>query len=95
MIRWNNDYNHGAHPAILEALQNTNNTSYDGYGLDDYCEAAKAEIQKHLGEVDADIHFMVGGTQVNFTVIAAALRPFESVISATTGHINDHETGAV
>ena len=95
MIRWNNDYNHGAHPAILEALQNTNNTSYDGYGLDDYCEAAKAEIQKYLGEVDADIHFMVGGTQVNFTVIAAALRPFESVISATTGHINDHETGAV
>ncbi len=95
MIRWNNDYNHGAHPAILEALQNTNNKSYDGYGLDDYCDAAKAEIQKYLGGAKADIHFMVGGTQVNFTVIAAALRPFESVISANTGHINDHETGAV
>lgn len=95
MIRWNNDYNHGAHPAILEALQNTNCSSYDGYGLDDYCEAAKAEIQKYLGNANADIHFMVGGTQVNFTVIAAALRPFESVISANTGHINDHETGAV
>ncbi|MBO5666790.1 MAG: aminotransferase class I/II-fold pyridoxal phosphate-dependent enzyme [Firmicutes bacterium] len=95
MIRWNNDYNHGAHPAILEALQNTNNISYDGYGLDDYCDAAKAEIQKYLGDGKADIHFMVGGTQVNFTVIAAALRPFESVISAASGHINDHETGAV
>jgi len=95
MIRWNNDYNHGAHPAILEALQATNANSYDGYGLDDYCEAAKAEIKKYLGKANADIHFMVGGTQVNFTVIAAALRPFESVISAKSGHINDHETGAV
>ena len=95
MIRWNNDYNHGAHPAILEALHTTNANSYDGYGLDDYCEAAKAEIKKYLGGANADIHFMVGGTQVNFTVIAAALRPFESVISAKSGHINDHETGAV
>jgi len=95
MIRWNNDYNHGAHPAILQALSDTNDNSYGGYGIDDYCEAAKAELKKYLGGSNADIHFMVGGTQVNFTVIAAALRPFESVISAKSGHINDHETGAV
>ena len=95
MIRWNNDYNHGAHPAILEALQTTNANSYDGYGLDDYCEAAKAEIKKYLGGANADIHFMVGGTQVNFTVIAAALRPYEGVLCAETGHINVHETGAI
>jgi len=95
MIRWNNDYNHGAHPAILQALSDTNDNSYGGYGIDDYCEAAKAELKKYLGCSNADIHFMVGGTQVNFTVIAAALRPFESVISAKSGHINDHETGAV
>lgn len=95
MIRWNNDYNHGAHPAILQALSDTNDNSYGGYGIDDYCEAAKAELKKYLGDSNADIHFMVGGTQVNFTVIAAALRPFESVISAKSGHINDHETGAV
>ena len=95
MIRWNNDYNHGAHPAVLQALSDTNNNSYGGYGLDEYCEAAALEIKKYLGGADADIHFMVGGTQVNFTVIAAALRPFESVISADGGHINSHETGAV
>ena len=82
MIRWNNDYNHGAHPAILQALSDTNDNSYGGYGIDDYCEAAKAELKKYLGCSNADIHFMVGGTQVNFTVIAAALRPFESVICA-------------
>lgn len=95
MIRWNNDYNHGAHPAILQALSDTNEQSYPGYGLDEWCERAAASIKKHLQKEHADIHFMVGGTQVNYTVIAAALRPYQSVISAATGHIHVHETGAV
>lgn len=95
MIRFNNDYNHGAHPAILEALTKTNNESYGGYGLDFWCEKASNEIKKYLDCPQAAIHFLLGGTQVNYTVIAAALRPFHSVICADTGHINVHETGAV
>lgn len=95
MIRWNNDYTHGAHPAILNALMETNISSYCGYGLDEWCEKAAAELKAHIGNTEADIHFLVGGTQVNYTVIDAALRPFQSVISADTGHIHAHETGAV
>lgn len=95
MIRFNNDYNHGAHPAILEALAASNENSYGGYGLDPWCEKASLEIKKYLDCPDAAVHFMVGGTQVNFTVIAAALRPYQSVICADTGHIHVHETGAV
>lgn len=95
MIRFNNDYNHGAHPAILEALASTNNDSYSGYGLDPWCEKAAAEIKKYLNCENAAIHFLVGGTQTNFTVITAALRPYQSVISADSGHIHVHETGAV
>lgn len=95
MIRFNNDYNHGAHPAILEALLNTNDESYGGYSIDPWCEKAAAEIKKYLDAPEADIHFLVGGTQANFTVIASALKPFQGVISADTGHINVHETGAV
>lgn len=95
MLRWNNDYNQGAYAPILEKLQETNNTAYAGYGLDDYCERAKEDIRKYLGGANADIHFMIGGTQVNYTVIAAALRPYQSVISADSGHIHVHETGAV
>ena len=83
MSRWNNDYNHGAHPAVLEAFIKTNQESYGGYGLDEWCERAAEKIKTHLGSTDADIHFMVGGTQVNYTVIAAALRPYQGVISAT------------
>ena len=95
MSRWNNDYNHGAHPAVLEAFLKTNQESYGGYGLDEWCERAAEKIRTHLGSADADIHFMVGGTQVNYTVIAAALRPYQGVISADSGHIHVHETGAV
>ena len=95
MIRYNNDYNHGAHPEILRAFVDTNDNAYGGYGKDEWCESAKTEIKKYLGDVNADIHFVVGGTQANLIVIASALRPFESVISADSGHINAHETGAV
>lgn len=95
MIRFNNDYNHGAHPEILKAFLETNQNSYGGYGKDEWCEKAAAEIKKYLGKVDADIHFLVGGTQTNFIVIAAALRPYQGVICADTGHIHVHETGAV
>lgn len=95
MIRWNNDYNHGAHPEVLKAFQDTNDTSYGGYGLDEWCMAGAEEIKKYLGNVNADVHFMVGGTQVNYTVISAALRPYQGVVSADTGHIHVHETGAV
>lgn len=95
MLRWNNDYNHGAHPAVLDALVRTNDESYGGYGIDEWCERAADMIRSQLGGVNAEVHFMIGGTQVNYTVIAAALRPYQSVISADCGHIHAHETGAV
>lgn len=95
MIRFNNDYNRGAHPAILEALAATNTDSYGGYGIDEWCEKAADEIKKHLDCPEAAVHFLVGGTQTNFTAIAACLRPYQGVVSAESGHIHVHETGAV
>ena len=95
MIYFKNDYSEGALPEILAALQETNLTSTPGYGLDPYCEAAAAQIQERFSCPDADIHFLVGGTQTNFTAISAFLRPWEAVISPATGHIACHETGAV
>lgn len=94
MIRFNNDYCHGAHPRVLQALATTNDESYPGYGQDEWCERAGAAIRAHLGGSDAPISFLVGGTQANVTMIAHALRPWQSVVSADAGHINVHETGA-
>ena len=95
MIRFDSDYIEGCHPRILEALAKTNMEQTAGYGLDDHCERARALIRTACAAPDADVHFLAGGTQTNTTVIAAVLRPWEGVISADTGHINCHETGAI
>jgi len=89
------DYSEGAHPRILDALIRTNLEQSDGYGLDDHCRNAAYSIKQKIGREDVDVHFLVGGTQTNFTVISAFLRAHEAVISAKTGHIYVHETGAV
>ena len=85
MYRFDNDYHCGAHPLILEALREHNDEGYDGYGLDLWCEKASEEIRKHLDLPGAAIHFVEGATQANFTVISSALRPWQSVLSPTTG----------
>jgi len=95
MIRFNCDYSEGAHPKVLEKLIETNMEQTAGYGCDSYCSKAAGLIKSKCGREDIDVHFLVGGTQTNLTVIAAALRPHQGVISADTGHINTHETGAI
>jgi len=95
MIRFECDYAEGAHPKILERLIETNYTQTKGYGDDEYCENARRLIRHLCNAESADVHFLVGGTQTNTTVIASILRPHQGVISAVTGHINVHETGAV
>lgn len=95
MYRFNNDYNISAHPNIIMALANDANGSYPGYGLDSWCDKAADMIRSKLDAPTAHVHFLVGGTQANFTVIANSLRPFESVLCADSGHIQVHETGAV
>ena len=94
IIRFNNDYSRGAHPAILEALARTNRESYSGYGLDEWCERAAELIRKACAAPDADVHFVPGGTPANTVAISHMLRPWESVLAPETGHIHVHETGA-
>ena len=95
MIRFDCDYAEGMHPAILDALIKTNEEQTPGYGVDTHCEHARELIKKACHREDVDVHFLVGGTQTNATIIAAGLRPYQGVLSATTGHINVHETGAI
>lgn len=95
MIRFESDYLEGALPQIMYRLMSTNFEQTAGYGCDPYCEAARELIKKECAAPDADIHFLVGGTQTNMTVIAAALRPHQGVLAAETAHIEAHETGAI
>ena len=95
MIYFNSDYCEGAHPKILEALNKTNFEQTEGYGTDQYCLQAAQLIKNNCNRQDVDVHFLVGGTQTNLTVISAALRPHQGVIAAESGHVNVHESGAI
>ena len=95
MVYFNNDYCEGCHPRILEKLYETNLVQTPGYGVDEYCRQAADHIRRHCGSNDLDVHFLVGGTQANLTVIDAALRSHQGALCAVSGHINVHETGAV
>lgn len=95
MIYFNCDYNEGAHEKIMERLMQTNMEQTEGYGCDEYCRQARKLILEKCQSKDAAVHFLVGGTQTNATVIAAALRTHQGVLAAQTAHINVHETGAI
>ena len=94
MILFHNDYSEGCHEKVLEKLMATNLEQTPGYGEDIYCAKAAELIRKQCGE-EVYVQFLVGGTQANMTVIAAALRHHQGAICADSGHIHVHETGAV
>jgi len=95
MIRFNNDYNKSACKEILKRLCETEDNAYAGYGLDEICTSAKEKIRHAINNHNADVHFLVGGTQTNAILIASCLKPWESPVCADAGHINVHETGAI
>lgn len=95
MYCFDSDYMEGAHPQILQRLIETNMEKTPGYGCDYYCKSAKEKIRKACNCANAEIHFLVGGTQTNATVIKALLRSYEGVLAADTGHISVHEAGAI
>lgn len=95
MISFESDYNNGMLPEILEALGKTNCEKTSGYGFDPYSESAKEKIRKAVDNENAEVFFLIGGTQTNTTVIDSVLMGCEGVICVETGHIEVHESGAV
>ena len=95
MLHFDSDYMEGAHPAILERLAATNFDQTSGYGTDEVCAAARERIREACACPHANVYFLVGGTQANAAVADQILRPWEGIVSATTGHITAHEAGAV
>lgn len=94
-ILFTSDYCEGALPQLMQRLMETNMVQTVGYGEDVFCGHARELIKRACGAPDADVHFLVGGTQTNTTVITSILKPYQGVLCADTGHINVHETGAI
>lgn len=95
MYFFHNDYNETCHETVLQKLKLYSDGQHSGYGTDDCCSRAAALIRNACNNNTVAVHFLVGGTQCNLTVIDAALRPHQAAIGAVSAHINVHETGAV
>jgi len=95
MLYFESDYTLGSHPKILENLLDTNMQNLSSYGLDCYSERAKEKIKKACNNKKAEVYFLAGGTQTNKIVISSLLKAYEGVIAATSGHIYQHEAGAI
>lgn len=95
MLHFDSDYMRGAHPTIIQRILETNLEQTVGYGCDDYCARARKLILSECGLSHGVVHFLVGGTQTNATVIDALLARHEGVVAVESGHINVHEAGAI
>ncbi|MBP1558654.1 MAG: aminotransferase class I/II-fold pyridoxal phosphate-dependent enzyme [Oscillospiraceae bacterium] len=95
MYSFANDYSEGAHESILEEMTRTARRQTGCYGIDEYCDAARQAIQKDLQNPESAIHFLVGGSQTNMIVATLVLRPHQGMVSAASGHVNVHESGAI
>lgn len=95
MLHFDSDYMEGCHPQILKALAEGNLQKQTGYGLDEISQSAREKIRKACQAPQAEIHFLVGGTQTNTVAIRSLLGLCDGVIAAETGHINVHESGAI
>ena len=95
MLYFASDYMEGAHPSILQKLQEQNFCHFPGYGTDPVTQSAASRIRNACHCPEAEIHFLEGGTQTNAVVIRALLRPYQGVLAAETGHVSTHEAGAI
>ena len=95
MVSFESDYNNGACPQVLKALTETNGEQLPGYLCDRLCKDAAEKIKKAAGVPKAEVYFTVGGTQANALVIGTALKDYQAVVAAKTGHISLHEGGAI
>ena len=95
MLYFDTDYMAGAHPRVMQRLVETNLEMTQGYGMDRYTSKAKQMILEACGISHGAVHFLVGGTQTNATVIDGLLRQHEGVLAAESAHINVHESGAI
>ncbi len=95
MVSFESDYIAGAHPQVLKRLMETNLEPLSGYGTDPYCESAREKIRAACGCPQAEVEFLVGGTQTNAVVISSMLKDYEGVVAAKTGHVSVHEAGAI
>ncbi len=83
----------GVQSDVMAAIVAANAGHAHAYGDDPWTRRARELFKRHFGE-HAEAFCVFNGTGANVTALQALMRPFESVICATTAHINVDECGA-
>jgi threonine aldolase len=87
------DNNAGIHPDVLKEIVSSNSGHVVGYGSDLYTEKAKEIFRNQFG-VDTETFFVFTGTAANVLSLTAITRSWNSVITASTAHLEQDECGA-
>ncbi|MDR1526201.1 MAG: low specificity L-threonine aldolase [Dysgonamonadaceae bacterium] len=87
------DNNSGVHPLIMEAIVRANKDHAIAYGDDDYTRQAGNQLKTIFGE-DIEPCFVLNGTGSNMVALQLLTRPFHSILTTSTGHIQVDECGA-
>ncbi|MEY4136525.1 MAG: hypothetical protein RL205_653 [Actinomycetota bacterium] len=87
------DNHSGVHPRVLEAITAANSDHAVSYGADPWTSRALELIRREFGE-QAEVFPVFNGTGANVVGMQSMLRTWESVICATTAHVNVDEAGA-
>lgn len=94
MNNFRNDYNDFGSREIYQEIDRIFDKKISGYGTDEISNEARKLILREIGR-ETDIEFVSGGTATNILATTFGLRPYEAVLSASTGHITHHETGSI
>lgn len=87
------DNNAGVHPDVLKEIESANVGHVTGYGSDIYTEKALSLFKDHLGS-STETFFVFTGTAANVLGLSGIVRSWNSVITASTAHLEGDECGA-
>ena len=87
------DNNAGVHPAIFRELLASNEGHALGYGSDIFTDNARELFKEHFGK-ETEVFFVFTGTAANVLGLSAVTRSYNSVIAASTAHLEQDECGA-
>jgi threonine aldolase len=93
MRSFGSDNHAGVHPDVLAAVVAANAGHHVAYGDDPHTRAALDLFRDHFGP-DSEAFLVGTGSAANVLSLQAVLRPYESVVCASSAHINTDECGA-
>ncbi|MFZ4585227.1 MAG: threonine aldolase family protein [Acidimicrobiia bacterium] len=82
-----------ADPVAIEAVARVAAEAHHGYGADPVTERVRARLRELVGE--CDVQLVTNGSAANVVALAAAVRPYDSIICTEYAHIAVDEAGDV